>query len=66
MEAENVFADKLGGGRPKISKLGRVFGLGEAEDGDIVREGVEPDIHDLVWVAGDFNSPGEIFLGARN
>ena len=66
VETENIFADELNGGRPKIGKFGRMFGFGIAEDSNIVRKSVEPDINNLGGVARDFNSPGKIFLWARN
>ena len=62
VEAENVFADKLSGGGPKIGD-----GLvGIAENGEVVGEGVHPDIHHLGVVTGNGNTPSELLAGAGN
>ena len=60
VEAEDVFADELGGGGPEISD-----GLvGVAEDGKVVGESVDPDVHDLSVVARDGYTPSELLAGA--
>lgn len=60
MEAQDVFADELNVGRPEVGDV--LFGV--AEDGEVVGEGVEPDIHDLAVVARDGDAPRKAFLGA--
>ena len=52
----------MGGGGPKIGD-----GLvGVAENGEVVGEGVHPDIHHLGVVAGNGYTPSELLAGARD
>lgn len=60
VETKDVFANELNVGGPKVGDVG--FGI--AKDGEIVGEGVDPDVHDLVFVAWDGDAPRKIFLWA--
>ena len=56
MEAQNVFADDLDRGRPEI---GDIF-VRIAENRDVIAECVHPNVHDLLVVAWDVDSPFEV------
>ena len=62
VKTKNVLADKLDVGGPKVGDVG----LGIAKDSEIVSERVNPDIHNLVVVAGDGYAPGEVSTGTRD
>src|SRR3979411_311717 len=38
--------------------------VGKSDAGDVVGQGVDPDIHDVLWIAGNLDAPIE--RGARN
>ena len=62
MEADDVLADHVQVGRPVLPQ--RVAGVGIAALGDVVGERVEPDVHDVLGIAGHRHAPGE--AGARH
>ena len=63
---EDVFADDLKVGGPEFVKFGEVgaLGLPISGEGDVVDEGVEPDVGHEVGIEGEGNAPGHPFLGA--
>ena len=57
MEPENVFADKVRISRPKLFEPVHVAQKPGA--GQVIRQGVEPDIDHMVGVAGNGDAPVE-------
>lgn len=60
VEAEDIFTDELSRGGPPIADVL----VGVAEDGEVVGESINPDIHDLRIVVWDRDAPGKMFLWA--
>ena len=58
VEAHNVFADDVCISGPEALKQ-FCFGVGIAKTGDVVGQRVEPNIHDVVCIAGHFDAPVE-------
>ena len=65
VEADDVLADDMGVGGPEFLEELAV-GVGIADAGDVVRQRVEPDIHDVLGVAWHFDAPVELFARTRN
>lgn len=63
---EDVFSDDLEIGGPQGIEVGEVgaFGLLISGEGDVVNEGVEPDVGDKVWVEGKGDAPGHALFRA--
>lgn len=61
---EDVFADDLEVGGPQAVELGEfgAFGFPVSGEGDVVDEGIEPDVGDEVGVEGKGDAPGEAVL----
>ena len=64
----DVFADDVEVSGPKLLELGKigVIFFQVSCEGDVVDEGVEPDIGDEVFVEEERNAPSEAFLGTRD
>src|SRR5437764_8616516 len=58
----NVLADHMQIGRPIFLEL-FAFGIWKAYGGDVIGQRVDPDIHDVLGIAGDLYSP--VKRGAR-
>ena len=52
---EDIFADELAAGGPAAGESGIIPPV--AHGGNIVDEGVKPDVADIIAVKGQFNSP---------
>ena len=65
---EDVLADDMGGGGPETAKGGEwASGLSQVTgEGEIIDEGVEPDVGDVLGVKGQLDAPGEPGFGAGN
>ena len=62
METDNVLADDMDAGGPEFAPF---FGIiWKTNGGDIGSQRIKPDIHDMVFAAGNFDAPIE--TGARN
>ena len=63
---EDVFSDDLEIGGPELVEVGEIgaFGFFVAGEGDVVDEGVEPDVGDEVGVEGKGDAPGHAVFGA--
>ena len=62
---EDVLADDLGVGRPEVPKFRQVTSLllPIASEGDVVDEGIEPDVGDKVGIEGKLDTPMQAFPG---
>ena len=63
VEAHDVLADDVQVGRPVAPEF-RAVGVGKADAGDVVGQRVDPDIHDVLGIAGHPDAPVE--GGARD
>ena len=61
VEAGDLLADEVQVGRPEFLEFGLVCGIiaAVAEGGDVVGQRVEPDVDDVLLVAGNGDAPGE-------
>jgi len=57
VETEDVLADEVGISWPELREIARFFGI--AQGGDVVCQGVEPDVDDVALVARHRDPPGE-------
>src|SRR5271165_3466596 len=65
---KDILADNMGSAGPKFAKIrqARVL-IGEvAGKGDIVQEGIEPDISDVVRIKRELDTPGQPLRGPGN
>ncbi len=62
VKADDVLADDVHIGRP-VAPV-RIAFIGKADAGDVVGQGVEPDIHDMLGIVRDLDAPVE--CGPRN
>ena len=65
VEADDLFADEVEVGGPVLFELGLLGGVvaAVADGGHVVGEGVEPDVDDVFFVAGDGDAPFEAGCG---
>ena len=56
MKAHDVLADHVQIGRPVAAKFLAVY-IGIVDGGDVIGERVDPDIHHMLGIAGDWNAP---------
>ena len=59
MEPDDVLADHVEIGRPEPVEQIRV-GVGEAGPGEVVRQRVDPDVHDVVGWPGTFTPQSKV------
>ena len=57
VEADHVLADQVNVGGPEAAEKLGVLRISKA--GDVIRQGIEPDIHDVIVASGDLHSPVE-------
>ena len=61
MGGENVLADQVIVGRPPAGELGIVGGV--ADGGDVVGQGVEPNVSNVIAVEGYLDAPCQARFG---